>query len=112
MQPMSDLEMPRMTAARKGLLWWFRWPANPYVCVSFAVDFGSAQAYLRDLAERHGRGITVNVLLAAAVGRVLREFPQANARIVGRRIVNRDHVSLAVPRPCRMKWWPWPGLPA
>jgi hypothetical protein len=39
----------------------------------------------------------VTVLLAAVVGRVLREFPQANARLVGHRLVPRERVALALP---------------
>jgi pyruvate dehydrogenase E2 component (dihydrolipoamide acetyltransferase) len=93
--PRDDL--PPMSAARKGLLWWFRWPANPHVCLSFAVEFGPARDFLARLREANGPGITVNVLLAATIGRLLREFPVANQRIVGRRIAARSHVSLALP---------------
>jgi len=62
-----------MSAGRKGLLWWFRWPADPHVCLSFAVEFGPARSYLARLREARGPGITVNVLLAATIGRLLRE---------------------------------------
>jgi pyruvate/2-oxoglutarate dehydrogenase complex dihydrolipoamide acyltransferase (E2) component len=79
---------------RRALLWWFGWPANPYVTVNFAVDFSTALAYLDGLGVPR---VPVGALVAAAIGRVLSEHPQANARVVGGRIVHPGHVGIAMP---------------
>lgn len=79
---------------RRALLWWFQWPGNPYVTVNFSVDFTAARAYLVSLGEPR---VPIGALVAAAIGRVLREFPEANARVIGRRIVTSEHVGIAMP---------------
>ena len=85
------------SAARKALFWWFRWPANPYVCVSFAVDTTAAQAYLAGLVDPQGRSVTINHLATAAVSRVLQEFPRANDRLLRGRLLRRRRTALAMP---------------
>ena len=91
-------ERPRLSAARKALMWWLDWPGSPHVSLSYAVDFTAARDYLAQLAESEDKPpVSVHHLLAAAIGCVLREFPQANARIVGRRIERVEHVGLAMP---------------
>lgn len=80
------------SAVRRLLLWWFAWPSNPYVTVNFVVDFAPARAWLASLAEPR---VTVNALLAAAVARTLRRHPQANAHVVGHRIVREPRVGVA-----------------
>jgi len=87
----------KLTAARKALIWWFRRPANPYICVSFAVDSTAARAYLAELAERYDAKVSINHLVTAAVGRVLREFPKANDRLSRGRLVRRRSCGLAMP---------------
>ncbi len=82
---------------RKFLLWWFDWPANPFVCVAGAFDFTNARVYLASLREQGGPEVTINHLLAASVGRVLKEFPMANARVIGKRIELLEQVGLAMP---------------
>ncbi len=82
------------SVVRRALLWWFAWPSNPYVTVNFSVDFSAAQAYLDRLGEPR---VSIGALVAASVSRVLRTFPEANARIVGRRIVTPEHVGIAMP---------------
>jgi pyruvate/2-oxoglutarate dehydrogenase complex dihydrolipoamide acyltransferase (E2) component len=86
---------PRLTAVRKGLIWWFRPPANPYVSLNVAFDFSAARAYLAGLPA--DPPVTVHHLLVACVGRLLREFPEANARVVGGRIVRLEGVNVGVP---------------
>ncbi|MDP2305134.1 MAG: 2-oxo acid dehydrogenase subunit E2 [Pseudomonadota bacterium] len=86
--------VPDPSVARRALLWWFAWPSNPYVTVNFAVEFSGALAYLEGLGEPR---VSVGALIAATIGRVLEEHPQANARIVGRRIVTSEHVGIAMP---------------
>lgn len=81
------------SAIRRALLWWFKWPGNPYVTVNFAVDFAPALAYLDAFP---GEKPTVNHLVAAAIGRALGRYPQANARIVGNRILRPKHVGIAM----------------
>jgi hypothetical protein len=87
----------KLTAARKALIWWFRPPANPYICVSFVVDSTAAKGYLADLAERHGAAVSINHLVTAVVGRVLGEFPKANDRLARGRLVRRERCGLAMP---------------
>lgn len=86
------------SVVRRALLWWFGWPGNPYITVNFAVDVSGALAYLQRLAAgRAEPRVSVGALIAATIGRVLGDFPEANARIVGRRIVPSDHVGIAMP---------------
>ncbi|MFZ5475485.1 MAG: 2-oxo acid dehydrogenase subunit E2 [Myxococcota bacterium] len=82
------------SAVRRALLWWFRWPGNPYVTINFAVDFTNARAFLAALPPPK---VTVNHLVAGAIARTLAEFPLANARIVNDRIVPSEHVGIAMP---------------
>ena len=89
------------TLIRRFALWWFRQPGGiSHVSVNVQIDAGPMRAYLDALAA--GRGpeapkITVQHLLAAAIGRALHAVPAANARIVGDRIVPQPHVGLAMP---------------
>lgn len=94
------------TAVRRALLWWFQAPATAHVAVNFAIDFTQARAYLARLADRASPAaggqapaprVTVQHLLVAAVARSLAAFPLANAQIVGRRIVLRERVGVAMP---------------
>lgn len=87
-------EPAQTTAIRRALLWWFRWPGNPYVTINVAVDFAPAQAYLAALGPPR---VTVNHVVAAAIARTLAKFPSANARVVGKRIVRPPHVGIAMP---------------
>ncbi len=87
----------KLSAARKALIWWFRRPANPYICVSFAVDSTAATGYLADLAERQEAAVSINHLVTAVVSRVLREFPRANDRLARGRLVRRSECALAMP---------------
>lgn len=91
------MKRTRLTVVRKALMWWFRWPGNPYVCLNGAIDFSAARAFLASLVGTTAVPINVNHLLAATVVRVLTEFPQANARIFGSRIVELDDIGLGIP---------------
>ena len=90
---MSD----KLSIARKALMWWFRWPGNPYVCVTAAVDFSGARDYLERLNRGDRPKVSVNHLVVAAVARVMHEFPEANAWIVGHKIQRQRHVGVAMP---------------
>lgn len=96
---MSDSSIPRnpASAVRRILLWWFQAPANAHVSLNFAVDFTAARAYLDRLAQQDGSRVSVQHLLAAAIGRTLAEHPLANAQIVANRIRMRDTVGIAMP---------------
>lgn len=85
---------PGSSVVRRTLLWWFRPPQNPYVTVNFVVDVGDARAYLAGLGEPR---VSLNALVVATIGRVLRAFPAANARIVGRHIERQERVGIAMP---------------
>lgn len=85
---------------RKVLLWWFRAPwGQSHVSANIAVEMSPALAYLDALNERDPEApkVTIQHLLAGAVGRTLGAFPAANARIVAQRIVPSEHVGLAMP---------------
>jgi pyruvate/2-oxoglutarate dehydrogenase complex dihydrolipoamide acyltransferase (E2) component len=86
-----------LSPLRRGLLWWFGWPANPYVTVNLSVDVLAARAWLAGLGALDGPGPTLHHLVAAAVARTLAAYPAANARVVGPRIVRYDHVGIAMP---------------
>ncbi len=79
-------------------MWWFDPPNSPWVSANIAVDVTAARAYLDQLEpDADGRRPSLQHLLAGAVGRTLRAWPMANARIVGRRIVPQDRVGVAMP---------------
>ncbi len=84
------------SAARRALLWWFASPANAHVSVSVAIDFSASKAWLEGLNQR-GLRISLHHLIMGSVARVMREFPSANARIFGSRIVRKEEVGIVMP---------------
>ena len=86
----------RPSAVRRALTWWFSPPANPYVCVSGAIDAAPAQAWLAGLRAQD-RPITLQHLITGAVAQALRAHPAANARVQGGRIVTAPHVGVGMP---------------
>ena len=95
---MSSESPNRMSTARKALMWWFESPGNPYISLTVAYDFTWARAYLAALnADESAPAVTVHHLAAAIIARLLTEFPQANARIIGHRIERVEHVGMAMP---------------
>ena len=86
-----------LSPVRHFLLWWFDTPASPWVSVSLTIDFTAALAYLAQLRAQPGPRVTIQHLLAGTVGRTLADFPQANARILGRRIYPRERVHIGTP---------------
>lgn len=90
--------MPELSAVRRFTLWLFSEPASPYVSTNVVVDYAAASAYLSELnAAGEEPRVTVMHLFTAAVSRVLREFPAANGRVVGKRIELFDSVDIASP---------------
>ena len=88
----------RLSPLRKGLLWWFAPPASPWVSVLLAVDIAPAQAWLAERRAREGeRAPGLHHLVAGAIARTLRDFPDANAGVVGDRLVRHPQVGLAMP---------------
>ncbi len=88
------------SVVRKMLMWWFRAPwGQTHVSVNIAVEMSPALAYLSALRDQDPElpKVTVQHLLAGAVGRTLSAFPMANARIVGSRIVPQSRVGVAMP---------------
>ena len=90
---------PDANALRRALLWVFALPATAHIVINCAVDFASARAYLDavNTSETDAAAITIQHLLLGCVGRVLHEFPGANARVQGRRIIRLDQVGAAMP---------------
>ena len=82
---------------REFLLWWFGPPYSPWVSTSVAIDFSDSRAYLDALAQTEGPRISIQHLLIAALGRALLDFPDANSRIIGGKIVPSEQVSVAMP---------------
>ncbi len=89
--------MSARSPVRRALTWWFRWPANPWVACNFAVDFLAGRTYLASLAGEEGPRVSLNHLVAASIARTLREFPKANGRVIGRKIVLAEHVGIVMP---------------
>jgi len=90
--------MPQpLSTTRQFLMWWFNPPGVPWVSATLAIDFTAARAYLAALAEQEGPRVSVQHLLSGAVGRTLAAFPDANARIIGNRIVHQDSVGVVAP---------------
>ena len=90
------MRLVRTNAIRRVLMSWFS-GGTPYVSASGVLDFSAAQTYLRGLEADHGVKVSVQALLAAALGRVHVEFPQANRRILGGRVFQPPSVGLAMP---------------
>ncbi|MBK7756735.1 MAG: 2-oxo acid dehydrogenase subunit E2 [Deltaproteobacteria bacterium] len=90
------MRLVRTNAIRRVLMSWFS-GGTPYVSASGVLDFSASQAYLRRLEADHGVKVSVQALLAAALGRVHVEFPQANRRILGGRVFQPPSVGLAMP---------------
>lgn len=87
----------RLSTVRKALFWWFRWPADPYICVSFVVDASAGKAYLADLGGDPERAVTLHHLVTAAVSRVLQDYPRANDRVGRGKLYERRKTGLAMP---------------
>ena len=90
------MRLVRTNAIRRVLMSWFS-GGTPYVSASGVLDFSASQAYLRRIEADHGVKVSVQALLAAALGRVHVEFPQANRRILGGRVFQPPSVGLAMP---------------
>ncbi|MEL6346958.1 MAG: 2-oxo acid dehydrogenase subunit E2 [Myxococcota bacterium] len=87
----------RPSVIRQFLKWWFGPPFSPWVSANVLIDFSAARAYLDALAKPPGSKVSVQHLLIATVGRTLRAFPDANARIVAGRIQRQDAVNVVAP---------------
>jgi pyruvate dehydrogenase E2 component (dihydrolipoamide acetyltransferase) len=69
-------------------------PNDPTVYGTLTVDAGPALAYLTSVREKTGIKATVTHLVGRAVALALRETPDINGRIVGRRLLMRDTVDI------------------
>lgn len=85
------------SALRRAMMWAFGAPATAHIILNGAVDFAPARDYLAGLQGSPGEPITVQHLLLGTLGRVLGEFPAANARLQGTRIIRLDRVGIAMP---------------
>lgn len=84
------------SAARRALSWWFDTPFNAHVSASIAIDFTEALRYLAQL-NAQGHRVSVHHLMVASIARILREFPMANGRILGGKMVFKKEVGVAMP---------------
>ena len=86
---------------RDFLLWFFRYPPfSPFVTANISVDVTRARRYLDHVNARGGpelARVTLMHLVVALVARLYREFPQANARVIGGRLRALDRVGVALP---------------
>ena len=87
----------RLSVVRKFLLWWFSAPNNPWVCVNVAVDFTHAQVYLDMLAQQEGPKVSIHQLVCASIAKGLLKVPQANARVIGGKIIPQKNIGIAMP---------------
>lgn len=97
--------MSRGSIVRRALRWYLG-RGSPWASLSVSVDFTEADRYLERLREAIPE-VTVQHLLAAAVGRALGRCPDANRRLVGRRLVAAREVSIAIP--VNLLGQPWEG---
>ena len=89
--------MHRLSVVRKFLLWWFSPPNSPWVCVNLSVDFSNAQAYLDKLDLKDGPKVSIHHLICSSIAKGLCKVPQANARVVGGKIMPQDKIGIAMP---------------
>ncbi len=92
------MEPVRLSPVRRLLLWWFEPPRGlPYISSTISVDFSSAAQYLAAINEDASTRVSLQHLLTASIARLYEEFPVANRRIVGNRILQLEHVGIASP---------------
>ena len=87
----------RLNATRRALVWWFGPPQVAHQNATVSLDIGYALTYLDLLNASGGPKVTLNHLLAAAIARTLTEHPIANARVIGWRVFEPEHVGIAMP---------------
>ncbi len=87
----------RLNATRRALMWWFGPPQTAHQNATVSLDAGQALAYLDGLNGGGDTKVTLNHLLAATIARTLTEHPIANARIIGWKVFQPDHVGVAMP---------------
>ena len=78
-------------------MWWFGPPQTAHQNATVSLDAGQALAYLDGLNGGGDTKVTLNHLLAATIARTLTEHPIANARIIGWKVFQPDHVGVAMP---------------
>ena len=69
-------------------------PNDPTVYGTLAVDAGAALAYIQGVRARTGVKVTVTHLVGRALALALRDTPDINGRIVGRRLYQRPTVDI------------------
>lgn len=90
--------MSKPSIVRRLLRWFFDGPTgSPWVSLNVSVGVDGSEAYLAKLRETALPHLTMHHLLLASIGRALRDFPQANRRLVGSRLVPVPEVSIAMP---------------
>jgi pyruvate dehydrogenase E2 component (dihydrolipoamide acetyltransferase) len=69
-------------------------PNDPTAYGTLSLDAGPALAYLERIRAAHGVKATITHLVGRAIALAIRETPDINGRIVGRRLLMRDTVDL------------------
>src|SRR5215470_11241242 len=69
-------------------------PNDPTVYGTLSVDAGPALQYIDAVRARTGIKVTVTHLVGRAIALAMRETPDINGRIVGRRLLMRDTVDI------------------
>jgi pyruvate/2-oxoglutarate dehydrogenase complex dihydrolipoamide acyltransferase (E2) component len=87
----------RLNATRRTLMWWFGPPQVAHQNATVSLDASHALAYLEQLNAGDDTKVTLNHLLAATIARTLVEHPIANARIIGWKVFQPEHVGVAMP---------------
>lgn len=92
------MEKSDLSVVRKFLMWYFRYPPyNPYVDISFTVDFSESLKYLESIQQPDRPRISIQHFITAVIGRVYKAFPQANACVIGKKIFRFPHVGVVIP---------------
>ena len=71
---------------RRFLMWWFDVPFSPWVCGNIVIDVTRTKEFLATINSKQDEHVTIQHLIAKSVAHALQQVPQANARIIGKKI--------------------------
>ena len=81
---------------RRFLLWWFDVPFSPWVCGNIVIDVTETKKFIEKMNLEQDIHITLQHIIAKSMAYALQKVPQANARIIGNKIIHRN-IGIAMP---------------
>ena len=78
-------------------MWWFDVPFSPWVCGNIVIDVTRTKEFLATINSKQDEHVTIQHLIAKSVAHALQQVPQANARIIGKKIHPQSNVGIAMP---------------